>query len=129
MIRRWVIELLIVVSFTLVIKGMPLLLATASGFKQIYKPFLTINGLFSLCLLVLFNCSFGRPVQAGPIESTYIYLTLMIISLLECLCYDQLTRPLPSRIRVVVGVVMGSLIWAFTSYLMTVLARFLVAHR
>ena len=127
-LRRWVIEILIVVLFTLVIKGLPLLLITASGFTYICKPFFVLNGLFSLCLLVLLNFSFGRPVQAGPIELKYTYLTLGLISLLECWWYYQSAQPGQSRIRVLAGTVLGSLIWAFPGYLITVFARFLFAH-
>lgn len=127
-IRRWVIQILIVVLFTWVIKGIPLLLIAASEFNYIYKPFFALNGFFSLCLLVLLNFSFGRPVQAGPIELTYTYLTLVLISLLECWWYYQSTQPLHSRIRVLAGAILGSLIWAFPGYLITVFALFLFAH-
>lgn len=127
-LRRWVIEILIVVLFTIVIKGTPLLLATASQFKRIHKPFFALNGLFSFCLLVLHNFSFGRPVQAGPIELRYIYLTLLMISLLECWWYYQSIKPLQSRIRMLVGTVVGSLLWAFPGYLITIFALYLFAH-
>ena len=127
-LRRWVIEILIIVFLTLAIKGVPILLLTASQFRHIYRPFLIMNGLFCLCLLTLLNFSFWGLVQAGPVESKYFYLTLLVVSLVECFWYYRSVVPLQHKIRVLTGTILGSLLWSFPGYMITLFALFLFAH-
>lgn len=127
-IRRWVIQLLIVSVHTVLIKGVPLLLLAAPYVKRVYLPFLTINALFMVAILTLLNVSFGRPVQAGPMEIKFFKYTLLAISLLEAIWYYQLSPERGSRIRLMMGILAGSLLWVFPGFLITVFALFLVAH-
>lgn len=127
-LRRWTIQLIIVVLLTFLIKGMPLLLVAAPYYKRVYLPFLALNTLFIVCILSLLNFSFGRPVQAGPMELKFFNYTLLLISILECVWYYNLVKELRSRIRLTVGVVIGSLLWVFPGFLLTVFALFLFAQ-
>ena len=126
--RHWAIQIAIVVLLTLIIKGLPLLLIAAPYYRRVYLPFFTLNALFIVCILSLLNFSFGRPVQAGPMESKFFNYTLLLISILECIWYYKLVGEPRSRIRLTVGVVIGSLLWVFPGFLLTVFALFLFAR-
>ena len=127
-LRRWAIEILIVCLFTFAIKGIPLLLVAAPHINKVYVPFTILNGIFIVCFLVLRHYSFGRPVQAGPIEIKVYYSVLLSITLLECFWYYNLVSKARVRTRLVVGTILGSLLWVFPGFLLTVFALFLFAH-
>ena len=127
-LRRWAIEVSIVILFTFLIKGIPLLLVAAPYYKRVYLPFFSLNALLVICIVSLLNFSFGRPVQAGPMDLKFFNYTLLATSLSECIWYYRLVEELRSRIRLLIGVVIGSLLWVFPGFLITVFALYLFAH-
>lgn len=127
-LRRWAIEIIIVCLFTFAIKGIPLLLTAIPYISKVYVPFTVLNGIFIICFLVLGHYSFGRPVQAGPIEPKVYYLVLLAITVAECFWYYNLEIKSKARTRLLAGAVLGSLFWIFPGFLMTVFALFLFAH-
>lgn len=121
-LRRWAIEIGILVLFTCLIRGLPVLLVAAPYFRRVYLPFFILNVCLVICILSLLNFSFGRPVQAGPMDSKFFNYTLLATSLSECIWYYQLEKELRGRIRLTIGVIIGSLLWFFPGFLITLFA-------
>ena len=126
-LRRWAIEIIIVCLFTFAIKGIPLLLMATPHVSQVYLPFTILNGIFVICFLVLNHFSFGRPVQAGPIEPKIYYLVLLAITVAECFWYYNLEIKSKARTRLVAGAILSSLFWVFPGFIMIILFLFLFA--
>lgn len=121
--RRQVISVFIMFLFLFSAKGIPLILFAARYIKAIYVPFLLINSLLVIALLIL-PANPTLLLHSSPVPSMY---ALGMAFLLESTCYYWLSQENRQKSQLIAASILGTILWLIPYQLMALLFQFLFA--